>query len=127
MMDRSPASSSLGEAAEVPESVRVTIRAPRPEKLAFRVRSVEGEVTDHPVTRRETVIGRTSERADLVVRDAVIDRAQCRFVFRDGRVEVEDLGSTCGTIVLGHKISRTTLHWGDVVRVGNSEIEVVRV
>ena len=85
-----------------------------------------GDVTDHPVTKDVIVVGRTAGRADLIVRDPVISRVQCRFIFRNGEVEVEDMGSSCGTMVLGHKIQRTTLRWGDVVRVGDSELEIVR-
>lgn len=105
---------------------RVPIRASRPEKLAIRVRIDEGDVVDHAVTKDVIVIGRNPERADIVLRDRVISRIQCRFIFRNGEVEVEDLGSACGTMVLGLQIKRTTLRWGDVVRVGNSELEIVR-
>jgi len=128
-MDCCRACQSLGETDstdELPTTVRVPIRATRPERLAIRIRSRGGEVTDHAVTKDVIVIGRTAGRADLVLRDPVISRVQCRFIFRNGEVEVEDMGSSCGTMVLGHKIQRTTLRWGDVVRVGDSELEVVR-
>ena len=128
-MDCCRACESLGESEssdELPITARVPIRSMRPEKLAIRVRHRDGEVTDHPVQKDVVVIGRSAERADIVIRDIVISRVQCRFIFRNGEVEVEDMGSTCGTMVLGHKIQRTTLRWGDVVRVGDSEIEIVR-
>lgn len=110
----------------LPETVRVAIRARKPSMLAIRVRLEAGEVADHPVTKDVVVVGRSAERADIVLGDRTISRIQCRFIFRDGSVEVEDLGSACGTMVLGHRISRTTLGWGDIVRVGNSELEIVR-
>ena len=127
MMDCCRACQTLGQSPDdLPSTVRVPIRATKPEKLAIRVRVDAGEVVDHPITKDVVVVGRSEERADIVLRDRVISRIQCRFIFRNGAVEVEDLGSACGTIVLGHKIQRTTLRWGDVVRVGNSELEVVR-
>jgi pSer/pThr/pTyr-binding forkhead associated (FHA) protein len=122
-MDCCRACQSLGEteSTEGPP-----IRAARPEKLAIRVRHPAGVVTEHRVLKEVTVVGRGAQRADIVIRDPAISRVQCRCIFRNGEVEVEDLGSTCGTTVLGHRIQRTTLRWGDVVRVGNSELEVVR-
>ena len=128
-MDCCRACQSLGETDSTPElstTARVPIRATRPEKLAIRIRQLSGEVTDHPFRKDVIVVGRGAQRADLVIRDPAISRVQCRFIFRNGEVEVEDMGSSCGTTVLGHKIQRTTLRWGDVVRVGDSELEVVR-
>ena len=127
-MDCCRACESLGQADNdaLPATARVPIRATRPDKLAVRVRAPRGDVTDHAVKKNVIVIGRSAERADIVLPDVVISRVQCRFIFRNGTVEVEDLGSTCGTMILGHKIQRTTLRWGDVVRVGNSELEIVR-
>lgn len=127
MMDCCRACQTLGQSPDdLPSTVRVPIRATKPEKLAIRVRVDAGDVVDHPITKDVVVVGRSAERADIVLRDRVISRIQCRFIFRNGEVEVEDLGSACGTMVLGHKIQRTTLRWGDVVRVGNSELEIVR-
>lgn len=127
MMDCCRACQTLGQSPDdLPSTARVPIRATKPEKLAIRVRVDAGEVVDHPITKDVVVVGRSEERADIVLRDRVISRIQCRFIFRNGAVEVEDLGSACGTMVLGHKIQRTTLRWGDVVRVGNSELEIVR-
>jgi pSer/pThr/pTyr-binding forkhead associated (FHA) protein len=122
-MDCCRACQSLGETES---TERMPIRETRPDKLAIRVRDPRGDVSDHPFRKDVVVVGRTAGRADIVVRDAAISRVQCRFIFRNGEVEIEDLGSTCGTTVLGHKIQRTTLRWGDVVRVGDSELQIVR-
>jgi hypothetical protein len=109
----------------LPSSSRLPIRARRPERLAVRARS-GGSVHDFPVTKDVIVIGRKSTHADVVLPDPSISRAHCRFVFARDRVMVEDLGSACGTVLNGHNVTRTTLHWGDIVRVGNSELEIVR-
>jgi len=110
---------------DLPSSSRLPIRARRPERLVVRARS-GGSVHYFPLTKDVIVVGRTSNRADVVVPDPLISRAQCRFIFARDRVMIEDLGSACGTVLNGHNVTRTTLYWGDVVRVGNSELEIVR-
>jgi len=109
----------------LPSSSRLPIRARRLERLAVRARS-GGSVHDFPVTKEVIVVGRASTHADVVLPDRLISRAQCRFIFARDRVLIEDLGSACGTVLNGHNVARTMLHWGDIVRIGNSELEIVR-
>lgn len=67
----------------------------------------------------EHILGRGTE-ADVWVEDAAISRLHARFARRpDGRFYVEDLGSTNGTFVTGHRIdARTELKNGDRVHIG---------
>jgi pSer/pThr/pTyr-binding forkhead associated (FHA) protein len=69
--------------------------------------------------KTELVVGRT-RGADVCIPDDVISRRQCRFVFRDGHVYVEDLQSTCGTYVDGAKVRSAPLRDGQRVLVGNT-------
>lgn len=67
----------------------------------------------------EIVVGRAKD-ADVCISDAVISRRQCRFVFRDGHVHVEDLQSACGTYVDGEQVRSAALRDGQRVLVGNT-------
>ena len=128
MLDESccNACGSVGTVDEGPRTLRVPLHFTRREKLVIRARH-RGIVEEFPVTKEVVVVGRTATKADIVLDDRTISRVQCRFVFAHGRVLIEDLGSTCGTVVDGRPIGRTALHWGDVVKVGDSELEIVRV
>jgi pSer/pThr/pTyr-binding forkhead associated (FHA) protein len=64
-------------------------------------------------------------RADFIVDEALVSRLHCRFtVGAAGELEVEDLDSTNGTFVNGKRVKRVRLVHGDLVRVGQVEIEV---
>jgi pSer/pThr/pTyr-binding forkhead associated (FHA) protein len=58
-------------------------------------------------------------RADFVVDTPLVSRVHCRFTLSDSdELEVEDLGSTNGTLVNGQKVAKAVLHDGDTVTVG---------
>jgi ABC transport system ATP-binding/permease protein len=64
-------------------------------------------------------------RADFIVDAALVSRLHCRFRLDDlHRLGVEDLGSTNGTWVNGHKVERAPLLEGDRVKVGRVEFAV---
>jgi pSer/pThr/pTyr-binding forkhead associated (FHA) protein len=76
-----------------------------------------------PLDKPEIVVGRTQD-ADVCISDPVISRRQCRFVFRDDHVYVEDLQSACGTYVDGEKVDSAALRDGQRVLVGNTIFHV---
>ena len=58
-------------------------------------------------------------RADFVVDTPLVSRVHCRFTLSESdELEVEDLGSTNGTLVNGQKVAKAVLHDGDTVTVG---------
>jgi FHA domain len=64
-------------------------------------------------------------RADFIVDAALVSRVHCRFTSHDeGRLDVEDLGSTNGTWVNGRKVERAALTPGDKVKIGRIEFVV---
>lgn len=66
-------------------------------------------------------------RADFIVEAAMVSRLHCRLVSSDdGRLEVEDLGSTNGTYVNDRRVRRAVLVPGDRLRVGRVELVVSR-
>jgi len=69
-------------------------------------------------------IGRTA-RADFIVDAALISRLHCRLsADKSDQLVVEDLGSTNGTMVNGHRVNRHVLRAGDVLTVGRVEFSV---
>ena len=64
-------------------------------------------------------LGRSSD-ADLQLVDGKVSRQHCRFTIRNGRLEVEDLGSHNGTYVRGERVTEPVpLRDGDEIRLGS--------
>ena len=71
------------------------------------------------------VIGR--EDADITIEDAEISRRHAEVRPSGGAIEIEDIGSTNGTFVNNERIQGArVLAPGDVVRVGQTELELDR-
>ena len=69
-------------------------------------------------------VGR-APRADFVVDAALVSRVHCRLTLDGGgKLEIEDLGSTNGTFVNGHKVGKTVLSDGDKLTIGRVEFVV---
>ena len=69
------------------------------------------------------VVGR-SEPAQVILADRSLSRAHARISLRDGRVHIEDLGSTNGTQVNGQPAREAFVDEGDVARLGAVELQV---
>jgi transcriptional regulator with GAF, ATPase, and Fis domain len=68
----------------------------------------------------KATLGRSSD-ADLQLVDGKVSRLHCCFTVREGRLQVEDLGSHNGTFVNGEKLTAArALGAGDEVAVGDS-------
>ena len=68
------------------------------------------------------VVGRSDDRADIVLDDPSVSRAHARIRYYDGVFVVHDEGSTNGTIANGKEATRTqgqVVNAGDVVRFGD--------
>ena len=61
---------------------------------------------------------------DVVLRSGTISKRQCRFVFKDGRVFVQDMKSGCGTYVNGRKADVAEVHAGTVVSMGDFQLRI---
>jgi len=91
-----------------------TITITEPPAAAGRILTVE----------QPTLIGRSGE-ADITLDDPFISDRHVRFDRVEGRLVVEDLGSTNGTLVNGIPvIGRRALDRGDVIRIGQTIMEV---
>ena len=87
----------------------------------FAIRRAEGNVIV-PLVLKETLIGRIDSN-HVVLDDPLVSRVHAKVLLSDGTVEIEDCGSSRGTKVNGELIDRAFLHHGDVVKVGEVQIE----
>ncbi len=75
-------------------------------------------------SNREVTIGRGSEH-DMVLDEDMVSRSHARILTFDGKVVVEDDGSTNGTLVNGERVERCVLKSGDQILIGQSLLEFV--
>jgi pSer/pThr/pTyr-binding forkhead associated (FHA) protein len=71
-----------------------------------------------PLVLRETLVGRIDSN-HIVLDDPSVSRVHARFILGREGVEVEDCGSSVGTLVNGDLIDRARLRQGDIIRIGS--------
>ena len=67
-------------------------------------------------------IGRASDN-DVILDDPMVSRHHCQLKLQHGAYSFADLGSRNGSTVNGQSVSQIALGPGDVIRVGDTEIE----
>jgi len=77
----------------------------------------------HKLRPGRMAIGRSS-RADITIEDDWASRIHCVIDWQDGVFEVEDRGSTNGTYVDTHKITRVQVLPGVPIQVGHSLLKI---
>jgi hypothetical protein len=75
----------------------------------------------YPITRSHTVIGRGSD-ADVTVDDSSISRKHVEVLWDGKRAQVNDLGSTNGSLLDGQKVSTAPLAPDSVIEIGRTRI-----
>jgi pSer/pThr/pTyr-binding forkhead associated (FHA) protein len=74
------------------------------------------------ISKPEITIGR-GQTNDIVIQDTKASRTHARFEFdAEGRAMIVDLGSTNGVRVNGIRVEKAVIQTGDVVIIGNSQI-----
>jgi hypothetical protein len=111
---------SQAHAAVVSNATNTQVRRAR----AF----LEVNGTRHPLQPPGLVVGRGTE-ADLRINDPGISRRHVEFVVEESAdggvgISVQDLGSTNGVLVDGHRVATAPLHDGSEVRVGRTVLAV---
>ena len=107
------------------------VRTPR---LRSRAGPATRLVVDKPSTQKgtsfeigpEVTVGRAAGCHIALPDDTFVSQLHARVFERSGQVYVEDLGSTNGTYVNGHRVSAPTpMHKGDSLQVGSTILEAV--
>ncbi len=75
----------------------------------------------YPITRSRTIIGRGSD-ADITVDDTGISRKHVEILWDGNRAQVNDLGSTNGSQLNGHPVSKAPLAPDSVIDIGRTRI-----
>ena len=75
----------------------------------------------YPITRSHTVIGRGSD-ADITVDDTGISRKHVEILWDGSRAQVNDLGSTNGSLLNGNPVSAAPLPPDSVIDIGRTRI-----
>ncbi|HOX39084.1 MAG TPA: FHA domain-containing protein [Candidatus Brocadiia bacterium] len=83
----------------------------------------EGIEELHDLEEGETVLGRTDD-CGLCLRVRSISRKHAKFVLREGRLSVEDVGSSNGILIGGKKIEKADLKPGDEMQIGTFIVKV---
>lgn len=73
---------------------------------------------------KQIVVGRSSE-LDMVLVEDMVSRKHAKISVGEGKILIEDLGSTNGTFVNGEKIKQARLKEGDRVLIGTSILKLV--
>jgi pSer/pThr/pTyr-binding forkhead associated (FHA) protein len=87
------------------------------------VRSGFYEGLEWPLDRETTVIGR-GRNADLVLSESTISRTHAVFGYEEGRLYLQDLGSTNGTLLNGVRQVRGFLSDGDEIHMGKLVLRI---
>ncbi len=74
---------------------------------------------------KQLTIGRSSE-LDMVLVEDMVSRKHARITLTNGKITIEDLGSTNGTFVNGEKVKTSRLKEGDRILIGTSILKLVR-
>ena len=75
----------------------------------------------HPITRSRTVIGRGAD-ADITVDDSSISRRHVEILWDGTRAQVNDLGSTNGSLLNGTQVAKAPLPADSVIDIGRTRI-----
>jgi hypothetical protein len=75
----------------------------------------------YPIVRSHTVIGRGSD-ADITVDDSSISRKHVEILWDGKRGQVNDLGSTNGSLLNGDRVSKAPLEPDSVIEIGRTRI-----
>lgn len=87
------------------------------------VPSLEVDGRLHPLAQEDVVVGRSHERADLVLTDSSVSREHVRLIRTGRNVTLIDLGSRNGVTVNGRRVDGSaTLHDSDRITVGQTTL-----
>jgi pSer/pThr/pTyr-binding forkhead associated (FHA) protein len=129
-----PAAAPTEALAYVPASAPADLKLPAPTEviaageaeqlgLARRVIVVRAGEVVREFSQSRVVLGRGRE-ADFRIDDPNVSRMHAALYWHEGRLMLDDLRSTNGTMVNGYPVTSTVLRPRDVIAIGESRITV---
>ncbi len=76
------------------------------------------------IVRDVTVVGRSRELCDVLIKSNSVSKLQCLIAKTDGLLFIRDLGSTNGTKVNGQRVTRGALLPGDELAFASIKFQV---
>src|SRR5256885_13580033 len=98
---------------------------PAPEPLELRWQGADGAERRLRLDGNLVSLGAHPQN-DVHLPDRFVSRYHCRLHGRDGRLWIQDLGSTNGTVVDGARVSEAEIGPGSLVRIGDQVLRVER-
>jgi len=88
---------------------------------------------EFPIIQSRTIIGRESNRSDVIIDDPTVSAIHCVITFERGNFYLQDLGSLNGTYVnptsfsgKGNPIKSVLLHNHDRIKIGRSSMTFIK-
>ena len=91
--------------------------------LAWQTIVLKAGNREREFPKGRVIIGRAGD-VDFRIDDSNVSRRHAAIFWSEGRVMIEDLGSTNGTMVNGYPVSSTIVRAGDVIVIGDCRITV---
>lgn len=101
------------------------VAAEQTEPRLLRFISGKYQGGEFPLNENGEVVAGRSTTADMVLVEEMVSRRHARFLIKNGRVTIEDLGSTNGTFVNGQRVTSVELEVGDRILIGSNILKVV--
>jgi hypothetical protein len=99
-------------------------RASRPPPAVLALRLGTHMVRGYVLDVAGVTLGRSRE-ADIMLPDTTVSRRHCRIAWADNTYLLEDLGSSNGTCVNGTTVSSAPLRHGDLISLGDQDLEFI--